>query len=149
MKALTLRHPWPFCICHWGKRIENRVWRPKTELRIGDRFAIHGGRPPTTRGNRAYVANLLNDDLVPRFGLLDNGALKQGSGFIGIDRFILPGIVATAVLDSIVTESDDPWFEGPIGWVLRDVIVLPEPIPCKGAQGLWEVPKDVLERIPQ
>ena len=35
-----------------------------------------------------------------------------------------------------------PWWIGPIGWVLTD-IALPEPVPCKGFQGLWNLPADV------
>jgi len=48
-------------------------------------------------------------------------------------------------LSGVVTESADPWFVGPFGWVLSDVVVLPAPVPCRGAQGLWEVPADVRE----
>lgn len=36
---------------------------------------------------------------------------------------------------------------GPIGWVLADVIALPEPVPCRGAQGLWTLPDDVERRV--
>lgn len=45
-----------------------------------------------------------------------------------------------------------PWLkghrhiEGPICWILENVRVLKSPIPWKGAQGLWEVPDQVIER---
>lgn len=92
MKALTLRHPWPFAICHMGK------YRVDGDLRLRD--------------------------------------------------ILIGGIVATAVLDRVVEFGTDdicerdPWFDrmpGNFGWTLRDVIVLPEPIPCRGSQGLWDV----------
>jgi hypothetical protein len=34
---------------------------------------------------------------------------------------------------------DSPWYiPGEIGWVLRDVRTLPEPVPCRGALSLWK-----------
>jgi len=104
MKGLTLRHPWAFAIAHWGKRIENRTWKPPKAL-IGQRIAIHGGKVPTAHEALADIKYIFD----PAFA--------------------------------------DPWFDievdGNVGWVLRDVIVLPTPIPCKGAQGLWDVPDSI------
>lgn len=149
MKALTLRHPWAFAICYWGKRIENRKWWPVTALKVGQRFAIHGALPPTTRGNRQYVLDTAKE-LIERFGFPPK-LVEQYGGVKGaaLEDLVIRGIVATAVLKEIVTKSDDPWFEGPIGWVLEDVRVLKTPIPCGGAQGLWTVPADVLSQIEQ
>jgi hypothetical protein len=48
-----------------------------------------------------------------------------------------------ARMTGVVTESADPWFTGPYGWTLDDVVALPAPVPCRGAQGLWPVPDDV------
>lgn len=33
---------------------------------------------------------------------------------------------------------------GRFGWILEDVRALPEPIPCKGAQGFFDVPDALL-----
>jgi hypothetical protein len=33
----------------------------------------------------------------------------------------------------------DPWACGPFCWIIDDVDLLPDPIPCRGAQGLWHV----------
>lgn len=140
MKALTLRHPWAFAICYWGKRIENRSWRPQTELRIGHRFAIHGGRAPAGVDNVRYVIET-GKELVKKFGL------PPGFSDLTGNDIVRSGIVATAVLKDVVTRSDDPWFEGKYGWVLDEVIVLPEPIRCPGAQGLWTVPTSIEERL--
>lgn len=38
---------------------------------------------------------------------------------------------------------NDPWACGPYCWVIDDVRLLPEPIPCRGAQGLWHVGEDM------
>jgi hypothetical protein len=40
-----------------------------------------------------------------------------------------------------------PWhMSGQVGWYIADPVVLTKPIPCRGAQGLWEVPHDVLSQ---
>jgi len=36
---------------------------------------------------------------------------------------------------------------GRFGWLLADIKALPEPIPCKGSLGLWDVPADVLAAV--
>ena len=131
MKALTLKHPWPWAICCMGKRIENRTWSPS--LRIGERFAIHGGKFP-----KGYDLLDVADIATQLLGI---HGIPKGVKDVVLADVIMAGIVATAVFGGILYHSDDPWFEGPKGWVLRDVIVLPEPIPCRGAQGLWDVPR--------
>lgn len=39
-------------------------------------------------------------------------------------------------------QGEDPWWVGPVGWYFRDLVAI-EPVPCKGAQGLWSLPADV------
>ncbi|MGH8027225.1 MAG: hypothetical protein ACREO0_10915 [Pseudoxanthomonas sp.] len=125
MKALTLIRPWAWAIVASTKRIENRTW--KADYIVGKRIAIHAGAK------------------------VDERACVQIENFHGS---VLPasardmGIVGTAIVTGFVTRSHDRWFCGPIGWTLEDVIRLPEPIPCKGAQGLWNIPPDVLRKIP-
>lgn len=147
MKALTLRHPWAWAICCAGKRIENRTWSPP--LRVGEKFAIHGGKFPLGADDKPHgaketeyveditetVRELSEQKLLPG-GLI---SLRMLSGYVGI--------VAVATFGGTVTESSSPWFCGPIGWALSDVLALPRPVPCKGAQGLWTVPEDVLSAM--
>jgi len=134
-----------------GKRIENRTWHPPSFL-IGNRFAIHGGRGDLSAPDLREV-RLTMDGLIAKHGTPS----YRVDGDLKLKDVILSGIVATAVLDRVVefAGSDDivqqdSWFDtipGNFGWILRDVIVLPEPIPCKGAQGLWTVPADVLKEL--
>lgn len=162
--ALTLRHPWPWMITSLPahpKRIENRTWKPTGRLAPGDWFAIHGGAAPKagTKAGDAYRDAIADDvDEAQDHFTIILGSLPSDAFFPAIEppvvdesldrlfdvgRFIAPGIVAVAKFGGTVEESDDPWFEGPIGWVLSEVMVLPEPVPCRGAQGLWSVPEDV------
>ena len=63
-------------------------------------------------------------------------------------------IVAVARIAGTVTSADlrqmaeraRPWFVGPVGWVLDSVTAI-EPVQCKGAQGLWTLPPDVLAQV--
>lgn len=143
MRALTLKHPWAFCVARWGKRIENRTWYPPKAL-IGQRIAIHGGKVPTSRFELQGI-RLLVDDLIKVHGLPD----YEVNGDLTLQDIVdNAGIVAVATLSGTVTEAANPWKDhGSIGWVLSDVIVLLRPIPCKGAQGLWAVPEDVERQI--
>lgn len=146
MKALTLRHPWPWAVCAVGKRIENRRWLPTaTQLAVGDWFAIHGGKvPPPGIGRIGTYQEAMSIALRHDF----NG-LKGMDPRPCFDRVTAyNGVVAVCRYGGYVSDSGDPWFEGrPYGWRLDDLFVLPEPVACKGAQGLWELPNDVEERV--
>jgi hypothetical protein len=117
VKALTLQRPWPWAITCLGKRIENRTWFPPESL-IGQRIAIHAGKAFDDDG-----ADWITDTF---------------NAYVPPEPEHPTGIIATALLAGVVTESNSPWFVGPNGWLLQEVEVLPEPIPARGEQGLWD-----------
>lgn len=41
----------------------------------------------------------------------------------------------------------DTAHRGPVCWALSDIKRLPEPVPCRGHQGLWALPPDVAEAV--
>ena len=127
MKALTLWRPWAQAIIYGPKRIENRSWRP-VKWMIGERIAIHAGKKYDEDGEMWMLEYDLYRPENP--------------------DMCACGILGTAVITDCVSRSDDSWFCGPFGWVLDDIIALPSPIPCRGAQGLWDVPDDVLKEMP-
>jgi hypothetical protein len=131
MRALTLWQPWAWAISDFTKRIENRSWSPPSCL-YDNRFAIHAGKTYDEASAQEIEDEF--DVEIPRGG------------------FPLGAIVAVARLVGVVTVSDDPWFVGPYGWVLDDVVKLASPVMCRGAQGLWVMPPDagrrVLEQLP-
>jgi hypothetical protein len=125
MKALTLWQPWATAIAEFGKRIENRGWRPPRWI-IGERIAIHAGKR------------------------LDKDAVEDLCFDFDIDapRFIRGAVVAVATVKGWVDSigEDHPqsrWFCGPFGWVFDDVVALREPAPCRGHQKLWNLPAAV------
>ena len=135
MLALTVRQPWASLITTGLKPVENRKWSRLSI--IGQRIAIHAGKVFDEPGRLWVYDNLPGGRI---------HAVAGGSHFIS-------AIVCTAVVDRFVTDDFDapnirPWFTGPIGWVLRDVRAF-DPVSCRGAQGLWAVPPDRLDRIPQ
>jgi hypothetical protein len=123
MWALTLWRPWAWAIALpaslGGKRIENRTWHPPARV-LGQRIAIHAGKTWDAEGAE-WIAH--------RFGLRVPAAPQHPVG-----------IIATARVVRAVERSDDPWFIGPVGWVLDDVRPLARVVSCTGHQGLWRVP---------
>lgn len=139
MKALTLIQPWAWAVCHAGKRVENRTWRPPPSV-LGQRIAIHAGKK--------YDA----DDaewIAEEHGIEVPQTVPLGA-IVAMAR-VLRAFEAGPDGPPITERARDPrgWAFGPWCWVLADVVVLPQPVPCRGAQGLWDVPADVERAIEQ
>jgi hypothetical protein len=142
MKAITVQQPWAWAIIHGGKDIENRsrigTWRPAR----GQRVAIHASQRWSDTGAHSGLIwealaeigwtagpRALKDD--PR-GLLTFGA-----------------IIGTATVAGVHSARSccRPWGEaGVTHLVLADPVPV-EPIPCRGALGLWTVPDDIAARL--
>lgn len=168
MKALTLWPEWAAAIAFLGKLVENRAWHPGRAF-VGQRIAIHagahvGGRPgrvaayeglEALEGTASWAGWDL-DRTVPRFEEVVREG-KQLSRMVfgrdgregGLDVPVArKAIVCTAVLLGADTEQRTPWdVQGGVHWRLGDVRRLEVAVPCKGAQGLWTVLDDVLDRV--
>jgi len=102
-QALSVRQPWAWAIIHAGKDIENRE---TGAMRRGGMFpcsiAIHTGKT-MSRGEYESAREFMMGIGIecPRPGALIRG-----------------GIIGTVTVDTIVRESDSPWFFGPRGLVL-------------------------------
>ena len=137
MKALTIWRPWPAAICHpspQAKRVENRTWSPPRYLWRQD-FAIHAGKT-YERDAVGFIGALLGEELArgPAFA----------EGIVAVARLAgYRDVSGVAWWTSTPKHDGGEWFVGPVGWLLDDVRVLREPVPCRGAQGLWTVPGDV------
>ncbi len=127
--ALTLWRPWPWSILYGPKRVENRPWKPPARI-VGKYLALHAGKTWDDEG-LGFIKDLVPD--VPR------SSDAHPLGIVGVVR--VTGFRATTDLDP------DEWAFGPYAWTLDEIVALPEPVPCKGAQGLWPVPLDVLARV--
>lgn len=160
LKGITLLHPWAFAIQKLGKDVENRS-QPIGRMGgcVGMYLAIHGGVAPRQGNNekwrefRAQVEGLkavLESGAVSRRTVLGSGALVEvkGSYALASDRLIVPGIVAVARVSRCVQGHPSPWsVAGRWQFELADVLTLDEPIPHRGAQGLWVVEQDARARL--
>lgn len=126
IRGLTLIRPWGYAIAHLGKDVENRTWN--CYLKPGDFIAIHNGKK------------------------WDQSAIECMADCMDIEAKVTPEldkdsqIIAVATFAGNVTQSNSTWFVGPIGWVLEDVTLI-DPVECKGRQGLWNIPDDVLPHV--
>lgn len=134
MKALTLWQPWASLITHGPKRIENRTWFPRWIL--NQRIAIHAGK----RFDRETWEDYREDFIYP-----------YGSSVDEIPRGAILG--SAIVIGCVYPDSEEAsrwpayYNPGSLGWKLDSVVALPEPIPCRGAQGLWDVPVEIERKI--
>ena len=126
MKAISIKQPWVYAILHEGKDIENRSW--KRDFRGW--IAIHASGQPVR-----------------------DWSLPRGHRCPDLKTLPYSAICGVARVDDIVSRSRSKWFYRPedgsinYGWVLGSVRALKEPIPCKGALGLWDLPPTVLREL--
>ena len=142
MRGISLWQPWATLIAIGAKRHETRSWY--TPYR--GPLAIHAAK----RCERPEMRLLAQEPF--RTAL-------HGIGIYLLSQLPFGAIVALADLAECVptTElrdglSSQEWAFGDYSpgrwaWCLRNVYRLPEPIPYRGAQGLWPVPADVERRI--
>ncbi len=137
MRAVTLRHPWPWAFLRLDKNVENRGWTPNVPP--GERIALHAGRAPTDK-NDDYLL-----EIVAAIRWMRDRGIAVPDGLMVRD-VIQPSsaIVMVVTYHSATNRSPSRWaVEGSWHWELWDRTPLPTPVPCKGAQGLWTLPDDV------
>ena len=153
MKALTIQNPWAWAVLYAGKIIENRTWRPPEDL-LGERLAIHAGK---------IFAHEALQFLWDKFAVEVPSELPAGV-IIGTVRVV--GILEQRQRNDFSVLSirdyrpafaldhralgwlvDPPPGKRGYGWVFSDPIALAKPVPCRGAQGVWDVPEDVLSAM--
>lgn len=169
MKALTLTAPWGTLTAIGAKHIETRSW--STTYRGA--LAIHQAAGLGPVGGKPGYLDLCRTP--PFFTELIRHQPNQGGMFYDDDFFLsLPrgAIVAVCRLVECMEIDGAPtgfavhgpadtqvWWRtrdeiafgdytpGRYAWLLADVRALPEPIPCRGAIGLWTVPADIAARL--
>jgi hypothetical protein len=174
MKMLTIHGAWSAAFLYLAKMIENRKWKPNLE--VGERFALHasrdyGGKP--TRYDRVKTIKTVVDFAVragwggpqpTRIGMgADRGADLFCGDAIGLDDVIvdwheLPlGKVFAVVTYAGIEHTDGtlvnvldakPWvMPGQYQWQLEELILVPEPVACRGHQGLRPMPKAIEDAV--
>lgn len=150
MKALTVQQPWAWAIFH-GKDIENRTqqWSYRGPL------ALHAGARWSDRGDSSDLVHKAFHEAYPQFrSSIQCGRLPQWP-------FTFGAIIG--LVDLVDCHPDagccKPWGESAYvehggrerrhitHLVLENPRELAEPIPCKGALGLWTPPADIVDRL--
>lgn len=148
MKALTLWRPWSDAIVHGPKRVENRPWCPPATI-LGELIAIHAGM----KYGIAEGWSLPGDYSPPDEDESPTGivGVARVMGYLDLRKGERRGEIAGGRLFRLGTRiyelDTDPWWLGPVGWLLEDVVALPKPLACPGALGLWRVPVAIDEQI--
>jgi len=128
-KALTICQPYAELIARGEKRVENRSW----PTRYRGQLLIHAGKSREwLSGDGSHPADNYGIPLpAMQFGALI--AIATLVDCLWISR------IRAGLYDALY-----PWLrdhehtEGDVCWVLTDVRRLSAPIPCRGAQGLWD-----------
>lgn len=143
MKAITIHQPWATLIAIGEKRFETRGWA--TSYR--GPLAIHAGKKVdrdicmqepfrSVLAEHGYTADNLPTGAVV--------AVAELSECFKVFRDVLGGVVVLHAerrkihFSTLDKEFSFGWFNsGRYAWGLDDVSRLPDPIPAKGQQGLW------------
>lgn len=154
MKALSLTQPWATLVAIGAKRVETRSW--PTNYR--GPLAIHAAKtfPRWARDlcDELPFADALWDFLPDGTAAsLPRGAIVAVARLAGCVRFTQSRSYQLPDGVSLKLEVGDSEYAfgditpGRYGFILSDVLRLVEPIPCRGALGLWTPPADVLARL--
>lgn len=157
-KVLTLTQPWATLVAIGAKRIETRSWATSYQGRL----LIHAGAGLGPGGKTAYIERCTASK--PIYAALNNAGLVpfewDPDALLALPR---GAIVAFCTLETCMpttwitaTGLTTIWPAGPVeyvltdeerafgdyrsgryAWLLSNVRALPEPIPAKGALGLW------------
>lgn len=136
MKCTSIWQPYASLVVHGHKLIETRSWPAPASL-IGETIGI-----AATKLIRPEQKAVMQD---PDFRLY-----YDETGLPELDELPMGCVLGTALLHScdIITEEDLEdvtdeekafgwWSEGRYAWRLRYARPFPEPIPVRGAQGIW------------
>lgn len=159
MRALSLHQPWASAIASGAKRIETRSWG----INARERIAIHAAR--TTEALQSeewgrpalWVAVLQLQETQDRAPGWLTRATPRGAVVAIVD------LVDCVRVERLRREDVDrprhayprPFTErelgdyrpGRFGWLLENVVRLEQPVPCRGQQGLFELPGHVVKLI--
>lgn len=135
MRALTLVQPWAWAVAYAGKDVENRSWKPPETLKADEVIAIHAGKGWDREGFAWLRVNALalGIPLCPPRGQHVHGRI------VAVCR--VPGYFSPHG-----KKDPNAWFKnepGNFGWHLFRVARLPDPVECRGAQGLFTIPSGV------
>ena len=165
MKGLTLTQPYATLVAIGAKKIETRSWSPSYRGPL----AIHAGAGLGPVGGKLAFVDLcltepFHDALlaagVRRATTLPFGAVVAVVDLVDCCPIVLPKLLGDGAKKGEYLEIGQRGYTqrhevrgaelafgdytpGRSAWLLAEIRALPQPIPCRGALGLWTVPADV------
>ena len=138
-KAVTVLQPYAELFYRLRRFVENRTW----STRFRGWLAIHAGKSKKLRGDFRYYG-------------CDVEAVTYGAivavGYLGVCVSItdhddpMGGLIAQDV-ERWGWLRDHEHVEGPHCWVFDAIVPLRNPVPCRGAQGLWDLDRDTVAAV--
>jgi len=152
VKALTIWQPWASLIIAGAKPYEFRSWKAPRSI-VGADIVIHAGARPVKasevldlidrlESNEAWTTALHREKAMPiLLGCCDRARplpLSAGLGVVRVDESKAGWAIAQEFggHPALLNDSDRQAHAN-FGWPMLDVRPFSDPIPCKGAQGLW------------
>ena len=144
VKALTLWQPWASLLIGGFKTYETRSWRPALDKPTRFWLAIHAAkREPSAvfhRFNKLYPSGMeaLTWECLDQMGYVSFPQLPRGA-VLGLA--LLGTIRPVEELRGRVDARDaafGDWSDGRFAWRIAKVWQFADPVPARGAQGLWK-----------
>lgn len=143
MKAITIIQPWATLIALGEKQFETRSWFTKHRGEL----AIHAGKKidrevcevpeiKTALKRHGYTADSLPIGAIVAIGNLTE-CWSIGTDYQSGMSLLYNGTDGQDKRVSLKEEKFGFYYPGRYAWEMSDVNRLPEPIPAKGQQGLW------------
>lgn len=147
MKALSLWQPWASLVANGSKHVETRSWQTSF---AGD-VAIHATSYMPAEGRELLALEPFRSALAQELADDTEVSLPRGA-LLAVVR--LARCTSISEGDGTMLMRTNPreyafgnYAPGRFAWVLEDVRRLPSPLPCRGRQGLWELPVDVEKEV--
>lgn len=145
MRCISLWQPWASLIACGAKTIETRSW--PTNYR--GPLVIHAAKKILTVGERWNLGPIFWQAVEEH---LDRATFEYPYGCIVATARLVNCVCfpACAQLVEVATRPNERIFgdcsAGRYAWILEDVVALPAPISFRGAQGLFDVPDELLKK---
>lgn len=164
MKALTIWQPWASLLACGAKQYETRSWATKYRGPIAIHAAIKDPCKLPLLGKGAFerfIQQEIDAERCPSWSIMPRGKIIATAELVNVWHIVYhpgPDVNKARHIDigaeSLIEDKHDPhfgdyfvptekeialgdWTPGRYAWEFANVKILPEPIPAKGKQGLW------------
>lgn len=140
MKAISLWQPWASASVRGAKKHETRHWEIPPAM-VGQRIAIHAAKR-WTKEEREFLGYCWEGDIDAG---IPSGETPPLGAIVGVVTFTAPILITDEWAIDLLRRDGDDWElgnydAGRFAWPMISRVALKEPIPCKGAQGFFNVP---------